>query len=500
MKAEDVRIALLIQKLQGGDKTAFEELYKLTSPKAYFVALKICQNEHDAEDILQESYIKVLEKIDTVDPEKNFTAWLYQIVANKSKNLIKSKKPLLFSNEENESIESMPYEELQFNPEEQINQEELRFEVMAAVDELTAEKRACIMMMYFGDMSIGEIAESLEIPVSTVKNRLFTARKDLKDKFEKKGITALYSAAPLGLVIWATNKSCETVASAFSVSSASAAVLTGVASSASNSANAATAAAATAKAVGAKAAALSVTQKVVAGVAAASVIGTGTAGIATVVKNNNLPTETTTHVEEVTTAPSQTAEYTFGVITSESTDPEEKTELSSKSETTSKAETTLKRELTATTAPELRAETTKKSPIKTTAKQTTTYKYYYLFTTTKKQTTTEIETKKQTATQKSTTTAKPDITEQTVKPTDLPPPITQPTTALPATLIVEVTDFDDNVVDTLTLSVAAGTEMTWDYLITLVSKNGYEAMAGIYGDGVDTVAKAGETYTFTAEL
>ena len=80
------------------------------------------------------------------------------------------------------------------------------------------------------------------------------------------------------------------------------------------------------------------------------------------------------------------------------------------------------------------------------------------------------------------------------------PQTTQPTTLAQATLIIEVTDFDDNVVDTLHLNVEAGTEMTWDYLITLVSQNGYEAMAGIYGDGVGAVAQAGETYTFTAEL
>ena len=59
---------------------------------------------------------------------------------------------------------------------------------------------------------------------------------------------------------------------------------------------------------------------------------------------------------------------------------------------------------------------------------------------------------------------------------------------------------DDNVIDTLTLPVDAGTEMTWDFLITLISENGYEAMAGVYGDGVGETAQAGETYNFTAEL
>ena len=63
MKNENKKIARLIKQIQRGKQSAFEEFYKLTSTKAYFLALKITQNEHDAEDILQESYIKVLEKI-----------------------------------------------------------------------------------------------------------------------------------------------------------------------------------------------------------------------------------------------------------------------------------------------------------------------------------------------------------------------------------------------------------------------------------------------------
>ena len=61
---------------------------------------------------------------------------------------------------------------------------------MAAIDELTAEKRACIMMMYFGDMSVKEIAESIEVPESTVKNRLnklIEIASQLKEKGENNG-------------------------------------------------------------------------------------------------------------------------------------------------------------------------------------------------------------------------------------------------------------------------------------------------------------------------
>lgn len=77
---------------------------------------------------------------------------------------------------------------------------------------------------------------------------------------------------------------------------------------------------------------------------------------------------------------------------------------------------------------------------------------------------------------------------------------TETTVNATATLIIDITDFDDNIVDTLTLNVDSGTELTWDFLVELISANGYEAMAGVYGESVGAVANPGQTYKFTAEL
>ena len=485
MDNEKERINGLITRIKSDDKSAFDEFYKLTSPKAYFIALKITQNEHDAEDILQESYMKALEKLDEIDVSQNVMSWFCRIVANKSKNLVKSKKPLVYEGEDDNFFEDIPEDKTEFCPEENLNQEELRLEVMAAIDELTYEKRACIMMMYFGEMSVKEIAESIEVPESTVKNRLYTARKDLKNRFEKSG-NVLYGAALGGVLIWALQKTSVTAAAAFAASAASANILAGIGASAAYSAattasataaatattataatsTAATTTAATATGIGAKAAALSVAQKVAVGIAATAVVGGGTAGVVTVVKNNN-QAETTAYVEESTTAPTQKAEEIINRITAPAETPTEpSTEFS--------FNITLPSRKPYTTKP-------KTTVHSTTAKHTT------------------VPPTSTTVTETATEIIKTTVPETTVV-TTTQPQTTQPTTLAQATLIIEVTDFDDNVVDTLHLNVETGTEMTWDYLITLVSQNGYEAMAGIYGDGVGAVAQAGETYTFTAEL
>lgn len=505
MKDENKKIARLIKQIQRGKQSAFEEFYKLTSQKAYFIALKITQNEHDAEDILQESYIKVLEKINEIDASQNVTSWFLKIVSNKSKDLLKSKNRVLFDGEEETVFDEIPEENTEFCPEENLNQEELRLEVMAAIDELTDEKRACIMMMYFGDMSVKEIAESIEVPESTVKNRLYTARKDLKTRFEKNG-NILYGAALGGLLIWALNKTSVTASAAFVSSAASAEIVASAvaANSASATASAVASTVATSTAastaasagtsIAAKIAVASVAQKIAIGVAATAVIGGSTAGVVTVVKNS-APEETTTQIiEEVTTAPVLSTKYVFNEITALS---ESLTETDSQTRRTT-IRTTTQRTSTQeyTTAP---ISTTKSVTAKetTTKAKTTTAK-----TTTTTQSTTEPETEEETTTVATTT--QPTTTEPTTVETTVPdttePTTTEPTTQAPATVNVEVVDMNEDVVATFSFTVEAGTEMTWEFLVTQIKNNGYEPMAGIYGNAIDAVAESGTTYTITAEL
>ncbi|MBQ8764295.1 MAG: RNA polymerase sigma factor [Clostridia bacterium] len=542
MKDENKKIARLIKQIQRGKQSAFEEFYKLTSAKAYFIALKITQNEHDAEDILQESYIKALEKINEIDTSQNIMSWFLKIVSNKSKDLLKSRNRLVFEDEEETFFEEIPEEKAEFCPEENLNQEELRLEVMAAIDELTAEKRACIMMMYFGDMSVKEIAESIEVPESTVKNRLYTARKDLKTKFEKNG-NILYGAALGSLLIWALNKTSVTASATFVSSAASAEIVASAVGANSASATATAVATSTAAStaasagtgIAAKIAVASVAQKIAIGVAATAVIGCSTAGVVTVVKNS-APEETTTQIiEEVTTAPVPTTEYVFNEVNLQETTTETITSTAKESakpttkktstteyttapisttksvsvkETTTKAKTTTAKstttrketttaKTTTTTQPTTVTTTEEETTKVTTTEQTTTKP-----TTTRPTTTTEPETEEETTTVATTT--QPTTTEPTTVETTIPDTTelttTEPTTQAPATVNVEVVDMNEDVVATFSFTVEAGTEMTWEFLVTQIKNNGYEPMAGIYGNAIDAVAESGTTYTITAEL
>lgn len=543
MDAGTERIAQLVSEIQNGNGKAFDELYKLTSSRAYFVALQITKNEQDAEDVLQESYVNALAKINSLEKPGSFVSWFHHIVANKSKDSLKKKKPTLFEGGEDEAFEVIPDEDTSFSPEDNLNQAELQKAVMEVIGELTEEKRACVLMMYFEEMSVNEIAETLEVPVSTVKNRLFTARKDLKAKFEKRGITCVYSAAPIGVVIWALSGMAEAVSETFTGSAASAGVLAKI--TAASSATAATTAAAatggtvaasTAASAGtgvaAKVAALTVAQKVVAGVAVTGIVTASAAGVATVVNNSvkeETTTSTTAYTEEITTLPTTVLTSAIMAIIESTTETttEPATTVSTTGRTTTKktterttatttvkttASTTVLTEPTATTS--VLATTTATTKPKTTRK-TTTRRDYSLYTSATTASTTEASTtveetttrrRTTTTTSTTTTTKKPETTK---KPTTTEPETNEITTtttkASPATVVVNVYDINGTVIDVLYDSVEAGETLSADYVSELALNAGYSPDGGIYieegeNHSFGDTAQAGETYKFMAQL
>lgn len=528
MEINKSRVAELVVRIQEGDNTAFNELFELTNERAYFVALEFTKNNHDAEDILQESYIKALSKIKELDKPDSFLSWFNQIVANKSKDFLKKKKPTLFESDENEAFEVIPDEDIEFCPESSVDQSELQKTVLEVLDELKEEKRACIMMMYFQELSVGEIAQSLEIPEGTVKTRLFSARKDLKEMFAKRGITALYSAVPIGVVVWAMCQTSAQVKKAFAASAAYAKVASGVMAATTGAAAAvtggtaavatetsaivgtgaagggATAAsagiAATGTGIVAKVTALTVAQKVIAGVSLAAVVAGSAAGIATVADSK--PSEesdlssTMLYTEEYTTAPAFEETVPVGLVF-ESTDnsgttiflQSDRTSNENNSEHLLHGEvTTAKVQITAVTKNDSAGPQTKAS-----AKETTTVKRT---TTTKKVTTT----KKETTTQKVVTTKETkETTYANTRPLNNGEITSKETTVAPAKIIIKVLDLDNTVVDTLSFSVLPGTQMSNDYLWDLVESKGYD-ISGVYGSSKGSTAESGQTYSFEAEI
>lgn len=487
------RIAWLVTELQNGNMSVFRELYDLTHEKAFGVAKMILGNIDDAEDVLQESYVKALSKIRDLDKPEKFRSWFNQIVTNKCKDFFRKKKPSHFDVDDSEVYDVLPDEDTVFKPEENLDQDELHTAIMEALDELNEEKRACILMMYFEDLSVKEIAGVLEIPEGTVKTRLSSARKTLKDKLEEREITSAYSVAPMGVVLWAMRRSIEANGARFAASGASAKVFAGITASGVLTATG-TAAAVTGGGIAAKIAALTVAQKVIAGVSVAAVVIGGTVGVATVADKKSGNSEATTaYTEEFTTAPYDGTTIAFQAVDSTVEFTLTQPSATNGATASSSGQTSATQAGTATSTKPV--STTRQTTAKPTEAKQTTAKPNTTRASTTKSTTAKPNTTKPTAT-------KPTTTKSTAtKPTSTKPTTTVPTTKGTATVTVSIIGLDGKPTGKpVELTVEAGTELDKKKIWAEVEAKGNIEVSDIYGGSFGITAQAGKTYSFKADL
>ena len=229
----------IVNVAKSGDNRAFEALYNMTKDSAYFIALSITKNEQDAMDILQDSYIKAFGSLGTLKQPELFDSWLNRIVSNNSKNYLNKKKPMLFADITTDIPQEWNEEELNrdYIPHESVDSKETSRLVMEIINKLSEDKRLVILMYYYQSMSVAEISETLELPVTTVKYKLLSARQEIKkgiEDLEKKG-TKLYSVAPLAIIpavlaLYARNYTAPAFAAVMSGVSSSASAVSGTVS------------------------------------------------------------------------------------------------------------------------------------------------------------------------------------------------------------------------------------------------------------------------------
>ena len=187
----------LVHKAAAGDRAAFEELYRETCRSVYFTCLNILKDEQEAQDIAQDVYLTVFEQLSTLEDADKFKSWLHRIAANKSIKRLQKKKPALPGDEQLQDMETEENEN--FLPEEYALHADKRELVLQIIEETCSDKMyQTILLYYFNEFSIAEIAEIMECPEGTVKNRLSVARAKIKEgvlRYEKKSGDKLYSVA-----------------------------------------------------------------------------------------------------------------------------------------------------------------------------------------------------------------------------------------------------------------------------------------------------------------
>ena len=177
----------LVLSAKNGNKKAFDKLYKLTSNDVWFTCVSLLKDEENAKDIMQETYITAFLKLDTLKDEEKFCGWIISITVNKCKNKLKGKVEYQIDDEV--LITEAETDELML-PEEYITKTEKRKVLLQIMeDTLSFNQYQTVLMFYFDEMSISEIAQGLEISEGTVKSRLNSSRAKMKtaiEDYEKK--------------------------------------------------------------------------------------------------------------------------------------------------------------------------------------------------------------------------------------------------------------------------------------------------------------------------
>ena len=177
----------LVSSAKSGNKKSFDKLYELTHNDVWYNCLSLLKDEENAKDIMQETYITAFLKLDTLKDEEKFCGWIISIAVNKCKNKLKGKVEYQIDDEV--LITEAETDELML-PEEYITKTEKRKVLLQIMeDTLSFNQYQVVLMFYFNELSIAEIAQALEISEGTVKSRLNSSRAKMKtaiEDYEKK--------------------------------------------------------------------------------------------------------------------------------------------------------------------------------------------------------------------------------------------------------------------------------------------------------------------------
>lgn len=166
------------------DEEAFNELYQRYYKLVYFIAHEMCHNDADAKDVLQETFIKVKRSAQGIRDKTRFKAWLNAVTVSQCKDLFKKNK---YDNGDSDSgyLNNNQIEQRRYMlPEKQMHFDNDKALLHAFINELPPSQREVLLLKYFADMSLQDIARVMDISEGTVKSRLHYAKDLLRGMIE----------------------------------------------------------------------------------------------------------------------------------------------------------------------------------------------------------------------------------------------------------------------------------------------------------------------------
>jgi RNA polymerase sigma-70 factor (ECF subfamily) len=180
--------AAAISQVLAGNPGAFEELVRKYDRRIYRVTLAITQNKEDAEDAMQDAFLKALEHLGQFAGEARFSTWLTRIAVNEALQRLRRRsrfESLEEPVEVGDSLLPQQVEEWRPNPEQLYEREELRDLLERAIAALPAIYRTVLVLRDVEHLSNEETAEALDLTVAAVKSRLLRARLMMRDRLAR---------------------------------------------------------------------------------------------------------------------------------------------------------------------------------------------------------------------------------------------------------------------------------------------------------------------------
>ncbi|PYX47475.1 MAG: RNA polymerase subunit sigma-24 [Acidobacteria bacterium] len=186
----------LVQAAKRGDDSAFEELVRRYDRNVFRIAQHITQNREDAEDVVQEAFLKAYGNLSKFQEQSKFYTWLVRIAVNEALMKLRRRKPertVSLDEDIKTEDDSLPREIADWspNPEQQYTQSELREILSKTIQGLPPGFRTVFVLRDVEGLSTEETAAALELSVPAVKSRLLRARLQLRERlgryFQRKG-------------------------------------------------------------------------------------------------------------------------------------------------------------------------------------------------------------------------------------------------------------------------------------------------------------------------
>jgi len=180
---------LLVAAAKKGDLSAFEELVNRYERKIFRLTLNITQNREDAEDAMQDAFLKSYSHLKDFQGDSRFYTWLVRIAANEALMRLRKRRPNQFSLDEpvqgEEDLMPREVEDWGPSPEQRFAQTEMKNILSRVIEELEPDYRIVFVLRDMEELSTEETAAAVGISVPAVKSRLLRARLKLRDKLAK---------------------------------------------------------------------------------------------------------------------------------------------------------------------------------------------------------------------------------------------------------------------------------------------------------------------------